>query len=83
MVLKETITIHDVDPLDTSIGGSGSEVSSHSLSRGKNDFGCVGGSNSSKLQIALAPSKNLGIGNTLLNSTPQLQSLEGVDWIIL
>ncbi len=35
MVLKETVAIHDADPLHTSIGGNGSEVSSHSLSRGK------------------------------------------------
>jgi len=83
MVPKKTIAIHDVDPLDTSIGGSGNEVSAHSLSRGKNDLGCLGGSNSSTLQIALAPSKNLGIESTLPHSTPRLQSLEGVDWIVL
>jgi hypothetical protein len=45
MVLKKLVAIHDADPLNTSIRGSGSEISSHSLSRGKNDLGCVGGFN--------------------------------------
>jgi hypothetical protein len=45
MVLKKTVAIHDADPLDTSIRASGNEVSSHSLSKGRNDLGCVGGFN--------------------------------------
>jgi hypothetical protein len=73
MVLKEMLPMHDADPLDTSVGGSGNEVNAHSLSREKIDLGCVGGSNPSKFQIAPTPSKKLGIKNTLANSTPQIQ----------
>jgi hypothetical protein len=73
MVLKLIVAVHDADPLDTSTGGSGNEVNAHSLSKGKFDLGCVCGSNSSKLQF-----KNLGIENTLPNSTPWIQILENV-----
>jgi hypothetical protein len=58
-------------------------LSAHSFLKGKIDLGCVGGSNSFKLQTILAPSKNLGIENTLLNSIASIKSVEGVDWIIL
>ncbi len=61
--------MHDVDRLDTYVGGSGNEVSSHSLSRAKTYLGCVGGSNSSKFQIAPTPFENLGIESILANST--------------
>jgi hypothetical protein len=74
--------MHDVDPLDT-FGSSGNEVSAHSLFRGKIDLGCVGGFNPSKLQIAPTPSKKLGTKSTLVDSTPQIQSVEGVDWVVL
>jgi hypothetical protein len=46
-------------------------------------LGCVGKSNSSKLQTILAPYENLGIENTRPNSIALIQSVEGVDWIIL
>jgi hypothetical protein len=46
-------------------------------------LGCVGGFNSSTLQIALAPFENLGIESTLPDSTPSFQSLGGVDQIVL
>jgi len=42
-------------------------------------LGCVGGFNSSTLQIALAPFENLGIESTLPDSTPSFQSLGGVN----
>jgi hypothetical protein len=51
--------------------------------KGKIDLGCVGESNSSKLQTILAPFKNLGIKSTLPNSIALIQSVEGVDWIVL
>jgi hypothetical protein len=83
MVLKEMLPMHDANPLDTSGGGSGNEVSAHSLSREKIDLGCVGGSNPSKLQTTPTPYKKLGIESTLVNSSPQIQSVEGVDWVVL
>jgi hypothetical protein len=46
-------------------------------------LGCVGGSNPFKLQIAPTSSKKLGTKSTLANSTPQIQSVEGVDWVVL
>jgi hypothetical protein len=83
MVLKKMLPMHDANPLDTFVGGSGNEASAHSLSREKIDLGCVRGSNPSKLQTAPTPSKKLGMKNTLANSTPQIQSVEGVDWVVL
>jgi hypothetical protein len=59
------------------------EVSAHSLVKGKIDLGCVGGCNSFKLQIILTPFENLEIESTLPNSITLIQSVEGVDWIVL
>jgi hypothetical protein len=46
-------------------------------------LGCVGGFNSSRLQTILTQSENLGIKSTLPNSITLIQSVEGVDWIVL
>jgi hypothetical protein len=83
MVLKEMLPMHDADPLDTFVGGSGNEVNAHSLSKEKIDLRCVGGSNPSKLQTTPTPSKKLGTESTLANSAPQIQSVKGVDWVVL
>jgi hypothetical protein len=83
MVLKEMLCMHDANPLDTFVGGSGNEVNAHSLSKEKIDLRCVGGSNPSKLQTTPTPSKKLGTESTLANSAPQIQSVKGVDWVVL
>jgi hypothetical protein len=74
--------MHNLDPLNTFIIGSGNE-STHSLPMGKIGLGYSNGFSSFKLQTTPSPSDKLGIFNTSTNPTPQIQSVEGEDWVVL
>jgi hypothetical protein len=75
--------MHNPNPLETSIVSSGNE-NAHSFFTRKITLGsCVDESSFSKLQIALMPFDKLGIKSTTTNPTPQLQSVEGEDWVVL
>jgi hypothetical protein len=75
--------MHNPNPLETSIVGSGNE-SARSFLKGKFVLGlCVDKFGFSKFQIALMPFDKLGIESTTTNPTPQLQSVEGEDWVVL
>jgi len=75
--------MHNPNPLETSIVGNGNE-STRSFLTGKIALGsCVNGSGFFKLQIALMPFDKLGIESTTTNPTPQLQSVEGENWVVL
>jgi hypothetical protein len=75
--------MHNPNPLKTSIVGNGNENACSFFIRKITLGSCVNGFGFFKLQIALMPFDKLGIESTTTNLTPQLQSVEGEDWVVL
>ncbi len=82
IIPPEAYGMHNSDPLYTSIIGGANE-STHSLPMGKTGLGYADGSSSSKFQTTPSTYDKLGIFSTPPNPTPQLQSVEGGNWVVL
>jgi hypothetical protein len=75
--------MHDPYPLETFIIGNGNERAC-SLPTRKIALGSfIDGSGSFKFKTTLMSFNKLGIESTTTNPTPQRQSVEGKDWVVL